>query len=153
MISNLNERSHLRLKRLTMAIKPISPTENNPIYRSINDAIPEKKSPASQGILPLVSMHLYSEILIHSRKRMKGPSDHVNENTKRIELTKNIKPAQCTFSLKIYRKSINIIPIIKRFKALDAHNTPKPVSFDIIKIMTGYPIGHIAKNECPSGEV
>ena len=136
-----------------MAIKPIIPTENNPIYRIINNAIPEKKSPASQRNLPEVSMHLYRDILIHIRKRTKGPSDHVNENTKIIEFTKNIKPAQCTFSLNIYRKSSNIIPIIKRFKALDAHTTPKPVSFDIIKISTGYPTGQIAKNDFPSGEV
>jgi hypothetical protein len=102
---------------------------------------------------PEVSTHLYREIVIHSRKRMKGPSDHVNENTKIIELTKNINPAQCTFSLKIYRKSSNIIPIINRFKALDAHSTAKPVNFDIIKIMIGYPTGQMAKNDFPSGEV
>jgi hypothetical protein len=84
---------------------------------------------------------------------MKGPSDHVYENTKITEVTKNIKPAQYTFSLKIYLNSSKIIPIIKRFNTFDAHTTPRPVSFDIIKIMTGYPTGQMPKNDCPSGEL
>jgi hypothetical protein len=83
---------------------------------------------------------------------MKGPSDHVNEKIIIVESTKNIKPAQCTFCLKIYLKSSNIIPIIKRFKTLDAHNTPNPVNFDTIKIKTGYPTGQIAKKDFPSDD-
>jgi hypothetical protein len=65
---------------------------------------------------------------------------------------KNINPAQCAFPLKRYLKSSNITPIIKRFKTLDAHTIPSPVNFAIIKIMTGYPTGQIAKNDFPSDE-
>ena len=84
MISSLIERSLLCLKKLTKAIIPIIPAEINPIYLIMNKATPEKNSPASQIILPLVSTHLYNEIEVHSRKRMKGPSDQVKENIKML---------------------------------------------------------------------
>jgi hypothetical protein len=107
----------------------------------MNKAIPESNNPASQIMLPLVSTHLYIEKEVHTRKRMKGPSDQVKENIKMLASMKKINPAQCAVSLKRYLKSSNMAPINKRFKALDAHTTPRPVSFDTIKIITGDPTG------------